>query len=91
MAGKNKQAMKRHRQNLKRHEANQHFKSTVRSRIKKVLTAIEENDVNGAREAYKEAQSHLDKAARKKILHHRTASRKVKKLAKKINQLSASG
>jgi len=53
--------------------------------------SIDEKDIEKAREAFIRAQAHIDKAARKGVIHRRTASRKVARLAKKLNLLAASG
>ncbi len=89
MAIKNKQGMKRHRQNLKRRELNKHVKSTVRSRIRLVLKAVEEKNPEAARAAFIDAQAHLGKAGRKKVMHRRTVARSVSRLAKKVNELNS--
>ena len=83
-----KQAIKRHKQNLKRRERNKHGKSTLRSRVKNVLQAVEANNAEKAAAAMKEAQSILSDAGQKRIIHPRAASRKISRLARKVNALS---
>ena len=82
-----KQAMKRHRQNLKRRERNKHVKSSVRTRMKNVHEAIAAKNPDEAAAAFKEAQSRISDAGRKRIIHPRTASRKISRLARKLNAL----
>jgi len=82
-----KQAEKRHRQSEKRREKNKHVKSTVRSRIKKVLQTVESKNLEAAATALGEAQSQLSDAGRKRILHPRAAARKISRLAVKVNAL----
>ena len=95
MPKKNTQAIKRHKQNLRRRAGNRHVKATVKSRVKLFLTAIEGKDTEkpkeAYKEAYKEAQAQLDKAGRKKVIHRRAAARKVSRLARKLNKKAAAG
>ena len=82
-----KQAIKRHKQSEKRRERNKHAKSTVKSRVKKVLEVVGTKSADAAAAALKDAQSFLSDAGRKRILHPRTASRKISRLAAKVNAL----
>lgn len=82
-----KQAIKRHRQSEKRHAKNKHVKSSVRSRVKKVLEKVETKSYEASVAALREAQSLLSDAGRKKIMHPRAASRKISRLAAKVNAL----
>ena len=79
--------MKRHRQNQKRRERNKHVKSSVRTKIKKVIEAIEAKEPDKAAAAFIEAQSHISDAGRKRVMHPRTSSRKISRLARKINSM----
>ena len=91
MPRKNKQAIKRHKQNVERRARNRHVKATVKSRVKSFLSVIEGKETEKSKEAYKEAQAQLDKAARKKVIHRRAAARKVSRLARKLNKKTAAG
>lgn len=82
-----KQAIKRHRQSEKRQERNKHVKSTARSRVKKVLEVVGTGNAEAAAAALREAQSQLSDAGRKRIMHPRAASRKISRLAAKVNAL----
>ncbi len=82
-----KQAEKRNRQNIKRRERNKHLKSTVRSRVKKVMETIESGDKAAAEAALKETQSHMDDAGRKKLFHKNMVSRKISRLTRKVNAM----
>lgn len=78
---------KRHKQNLKKRIKNRHIRATVRSAVKDVLTAIEEN-LAQAPDKFQAAASTLGKAASKGVLHKKTASRRVSRLAKAISKAS---
>ncbi len=83
-----KSAEKRNRQNKKRKLRNMSVKSLVKTKVKKVLKAVEAKDREGAKKDLLEATSVIDKAAAKKVFHKNTASRKISRLTKKINALA---
>ena len=82
-------AIKRNRQNEVRKLRNRSVKSYLRSRIKKVLEAVNAKDQATAQTTLKEAIPVIDKAAAKGVIHNRTAARKVSRLTSKVNALSA--
>ena len=84
-----KQAKKRLRQDEKKKMFNRGIKSEVRTNVKKVLQAVEDNDVEAANKALPVAMKKIDKAAKRHVLHKSTASRKISKLSKKVNSLSS--
>lgn len=86
-----KSAIKRNRQNEKRSIRNRGLRTQIKSHTKKVLTALEEKDVEEAQKSLKEASTVISKMASKGVLHSSTASRKISGLAKKVHQLSAAG
>ena len=55
----------------------------------KVEDAIVAGSEEEAREAFKKAASVIQKTASKGTIHKKTASRKVSRLAKKVNQMQA--
>jgi len=81
-----KSAEKRHRQSLKRRARNTHWRSTVKTAIKKAreatVTAAASKDPAKAKELVKAAERTLKKAASKGVIHARSASRHVARLAK---------
>jgi small subunit ribosomal protein S20 len=79
-----KSAIKRVRQNKKRHKQNQPKRSKLKTLIKQ---ALETTDKEEAQEAVKDATSYLDKMAAKGLIHENFAARKKSKLAKHINNL----
>jgi small subunit ribosomal protein S20 len=85
-----KSALKRSRQNAVRQARNKTTKTQVKSNIKKVMAAIEEKTKEAAETALKAAQSVIDKASKKGVIHKNAASRKISHLAQRINQLASS-
>jgi len=84
-----KSAIKRNRQNEKRNERNTGQRTRVKNETKRVLTAVQEKNVEAAQKALADATKTISKVASKGVLHKRAASRKISGLAKKVNQLSA--
>jgi small subunit ribosomal protein S20 len=82
-----KSAEKRARQNKKRHLRNVSVKSRVKTRLKAVLSAVGEKKKDDSRKALAKAIAVIDKAASKGVLHKNTASRKISRLTRKVNQL----
>ena len=82
-------ALKRARQSEKRRIRNKMVKSAIKTHTKKVLQAIEENNRAEASGALKTAVPAMQRAASKKILHKKAVSRKISRLAKKVNALKA--
>jgi small subunit ribosomal protein S20 len=80
-----KSAEKRNRQNKIRNARNTHIRSTMRSYVKKVRTAIADGDMEAAKGILEKAIPYIDKAASKGVIHKATASRKISRLAKLIN------
>ena len=86
-----KSAIKRNRQNENRSTRNRGLRTQVKSHTKKVLTAVEANNVEEAKKSLQEAETVIAKVASKGVLHSRAASRKISGLAKKVHQMSATG
>ncbi len=85
-----KSAEKRNRQNKIRNARNTHIRSTMRSYVKKLRTAIAEGDTETAKAVLEKAIPYIDKAASKGVIHKATASRKIGRLAKLVNVSGAS-
>lgn len=83
------QAEKRNRQRIKRQAHHRHFKSTMRSAIKRVRTAVAGKDAGQAREALKAAIPFIDRCARKGVIPKKQASRTVSRLTRAVNGLSS--
>ena len=83
-----KSAKKRILVNRTKADRNKAIKSGVKTAIKKVLVAIEANDKAAAQAALVAATATIDKAASKGVYHKNTASRKVARLAKAVNEIA---
>ena len=82
-----KSAEKHIRQIAKRTAINRARMSRVRTFVKKVETAIDSGDKEAARSAFQLAQPELHRAITKGVLHKNTVSRKLSRLAARINAL----
>ena len=85
-----KSAVKRNLQNQNRRLRNRTVKTRVKGVAKKVSLLDKSTDAAAVSQELTAAQSVIDTAAKKGVLHHRTASRKISRLAKQVNCLSAS-
>lgn len=83
---KNKSALKRERQSLKRRLRNKSAKSAIKTAIKKTIALIEAKDFDGAKSQLVKAESLLHKAAIKGILHMNNASRRTARLCERLNK-----
>jgi small subunit ribosomal protein S20 len=82
-----KSAEKRIRQIAKRTAMNRARTSRVRTFVKKVEVAIAAGNKEAARSAFQLAQPELHRATSKGLLHKNTVSRKLSRLATRINAL----
>lgn len=78
-------AKKRIRQNEKARQQNAKVRSLIRTRLNQFDEALESGDVDAAREALRNVESQLDRAVSKNVIPRNRASRKVSRLAKRIN------
>lgn len=83
-----KSAKKAARQTVRRTEANKARRSRARSSARKVEEAIASGDKAAAAAALKEAEPVLARTAQKGLVHRKTASRKVSRLAKRVSAMS---
>ncbi len=79
-----KSALKRAGQNERRRLRNKAVQTRVKNVVKDVHLAVAQ-DAGNAAEQFNAAQSAIDKAAKKGVLHKKTASRKISRLAKQVN------
>ena len=86
---KSKSAVKRHKQSLKRKTRNRHIRSTVKTVVKEVRTALSGSDAPKTGEILKEAASVIARAGSKGVLHKKTVARKVSRLSKAVHKASA--
>ncbi len=83
----NKQQIKRYKNDYKKRAANNSFKSSLKTAIKKVLAAVEAGDKEQAVIAYNHAASKLDASVTKGVHHKNYASRQKSRLAKLVNSI----
>ena len=79
-----KSALKRAGQNERRRLRNKAVQTRVKNVVKDVRLATDQNAENAV-ERLNTAKSAIDKAAKKGVLHKKTASRKISRLAKQVN------
>jgi small subunit ribosomal protein S20 len=84
-----KSALKRAGQNERRRMRNKAVKTTVKNEVKAVRVAADEGGAEDAATRLNSAKSKIDKAAKKGVLHKRAAARKISRLAKRVNGVSA--
>lgn len=80
-----KSAEKRIRQTERKTERNRFYRTRLKNIVKDVRSAVEKNDGTTAVEALKVANQELHKFVSKGFLKKSTASRKVSRLAKLVN------
>jgi small subunit ribosomal protein S20 len=83
-----KSAKKAARQMVRRTEVNKNRRSAVKTDVRKVEEAIASGDKNAAAAALKSAQPSLVRTAQKGVMHPKTASRKVSRLAQRIKAMA---
>jgi len=79
-------ALKRERQSQKRRKQNRTATSSVKTAVRKAISAMAEKDGNMAQESVRAATAALNRAASKGVIPKKRASRKVSRLAKKANK-----
>ena len=84
-----KSAVKRHKQSLGRAARNRAARTRAKNLVKDVRTAIQTSNKEAATAALVIANSVLDKAASKGAMHWKKASRKISRLARAVNAISA--
>ncbi|OGX40629.1 MAG: 30S ribosomal protein S20 [Omnitrophica WOR_2 bacterium RIFCSPLOWO2_01_FULL_41_12] len=77
-------SLKRKRADKKRHLHNVKIKNELKKTLKKFKLLLSTKNINEAKDLLKRAFSQLDKAAKKRIIHPRTANRKKSRLAKRL-------
>lgn len=83
-----KSALKRAGQNERRRLRNKTVQTRVKNVVKDVRLAVAQEEADAA-EKMNAAKSVIDKAAKKGVLHKKTASRKVSRLARQVNAQQA--
>lgn len=83
-------AKKRIRQTVKRTAINRSRLTRIRTFIKKVEQAVASGDPDSARQALRAAEPEIRRGVNKGVLKLNTASRRISRLSKKVNQIAAS-
>jgi len=84
-----KSAIKRARQAEIRRLRNKSNRTRVKNVVKRVRAAINEKSPEAARAALTAAIPVIHKAAQKGAIHHRNASRKISRLTRHVNAITA--
>lgn len=84
-----KSAKKRIKITAKKTLRNKIIKSSTKTAIKKFVVAMTGGDKDVAKAAFHNAARAVDKAASKGVIHRNNASRKISRMAKKLNALNA--
>ena len=82
-------AEKAHRQSVKRREQNRQQRSRLRTALKAIRAALQENDLDAAKARLNETFSLVDKMANKGIIHKNTAGRYKSRLVKRVSKTKA--
>jgi len=77
-------SLKRNRADKKRHLRNLKIKQPLKKTLKKFQALLKAKNINEAKVLLAKVFSQLDKAAKKRIIHPRTADRKKSRLAKSL-------
>ena len=80
-----KSALKRARQNELSRLRNKAVKTRVKSIVKDVRFSVEGSSNGDVKAKLISAQSLIDKASKKGVIHKRTAARKISRLSKLVN------
>ncbi len=87
-SGRHASAIKRHRQSVKVNVQNKAQLSTMRTAIKKLNDALSGTDKKVAQDLFIKAQSIIDRAIRKGLVHARAGQRKIARLNTRLDSLS---
>ena len=79
-------SLKRNRQNQKKHLRNLKVKIQLKKTLKSLQELLNTKNLEEAKKVISKVFSQLDKAAKKNIIHPKTASRKKSRLMKRINK-----
>ena len=82
-----KSALKRARQNEIRRLRNKSMKTRTKNVTKSVREAVNEKSIDTARSELDSAKSVIDKAAKKGVIHKKTAARKISRLSKLVETI----
>ncbi len=86
---KNLSALKRARQAEKRNMRNKSERTKIRGAVKAVESAVRENNKEASEAALQKAVKTITSSVPKGVLHKNNASRKVSRLVRKVNAVTA--
>jgi small subunit ribosomal protein S20 len=86
---KQSSAEKRHKQSLKERVRNRHIRSSVKTAVKDMRTALAESPETSA-EALTRATKVIARAGSKGVLHKKTVARKISRLGKAARKAATS-
>ncbi len=84
-----KSALKRAKQNLDRRMRNRSTRTRIKKVVKDMRLAAIETTKETAVKKLDAAKSTIDKAAQKGVIHKKTAARKISRLSRLVNTISA--
>jgi small subunit ribosomal protein S20 len=84
VATKHASAVKAHRQSLQHREHNRQFRARLRNALRSIRSAIDGNDLSGAKAAMKQTISLIDRMASKGVIHRNAAGRYKSRLASRL-------
>ncbi len=85
---KHRSPVKAAKQDIKRHERNVSYRHNVATITKKVNLTVATGDKAKAALEFKAAQALIDGGKTKGILHRKTASRRVSRIAKRVAKMA---
>ena len=77
-------AIKAHRQSLKNRERNRQYRARLRNTLRAIRSAIEGNDLAGAKKALRDTVSLIDRMAGKGVIHRNAAGRYKSRIAARL-------
>ncbi|MBD3306516.1 30S ribosomal protein S20 [candidate division KSB3 bacterium] len=82
-----KSAIKKMRQDEERRLRNKMYKTRMKTAVKNVEAALNAQDKEAAKQAFRDAVPVIDRVASKGVIHKNKAARKKSRLAKRVNAL----
>jgi small subunit ribosomal protein S20 len=84
-----KSALKRWRQDEAHRARNRPVRTAARTAVKKAQTSVDAGRRSDAEAAIREAASVLDRAAKRRVIHHNAAARHKSRLMRHLNRVGA--
>jgi len=79
-------SLKRNRADKKRHLRNLKIKRELKKALKKFQALLSAKNITESKAYLSKIFSHLDKAAKKRVIHPNTAKRRKSRLARRLNK-----